>query len=268
MAEICEICKNKIGMMTGKVRFLDGYVCTKCYQKAGYGIGWNDTDQMAKMASVSIARWKRMNDPNAAEPEEYRIKCNTCGHIYCYTEDDIALNKFYLRSAKTDTNIGAFNSLFGNALIGQADYASAERSLDKVKDFNHCPKCNSGDIRRLSEQEFELEKANASNATTANQTAANFSIADELKKFKELLDMGIITQEEFDAQKSQLLSRNSTPTQTTQPQQRSVTATPTQAPSNVPPAKPGTWNCSCGRNHPNYVSSCVCGVNKSDMMRK
>lgn len=31
------------------------------------------------------------------------------------------------------------------------------------------------------------------------------SVADELKKFKELLDMGIITQEEFDAKKKQLL---------------------------------------------------------------
>ena len=31
------------------------------------------------------------------------------------------------------------------------------------------------------------------------------SAADELKKFKELLDMGIITQEEFDAKKKELL---------------------------------------------------------------
>jgi len=31
------------------------------------------------------------------------------------------------------------------------------------------------------------------------------SSADELKKFKELLDYGIITQEEFDAKKKQLL---------------------------------------------------------------
>ena len=34
---------------------------------------------------------------------------------------------------------------------------------------------------------------------------AETSVADELKKFKELLDSGIITQEEFDAKKKQLL---------------------------------------------------------------
>jgi hypothetical protein len=36
-------------------------------------------------------------------------------------------------------------------------------------------------------------------------TAAQVSAADELKKFKELLDMGVINQEEFDAKKKQLL---------------------------------------------------------------
>lgn len=40
-----------------------------------------------------------------------------------------------------------------------------------------------------------------SNPIAVNQVSA----ADELKKFKELLDTGIITQEEFDAKKKQLL---------------------------------------------------------------
>lgn len=42
-------------------------------------------------------------------------------------------------------------------------------------------------------------------AKTAPVTVAATSAADELKKFKELLDMGVITQEEFDAKKKQLL---------------------------------------------------------------
>lgn len=45
------------------------------------------------------------------------------------------------------------------------------------------------------------------NKPTSNQTIINqaASSADELKKFKELLDAGIITQEEFNAKKKQLL---------------------------------------------------------------
>jgi hypothetical protein len=30
-------------------------------------------------------------------------------------------------------------------------------------------------------------------------------------------------------------------------------------------AAPGNWTCSCGRTHPPYVSSCVCGVSKKDI---
>ena len=41
-------------------------------------------------------------------------------------------------------------------------------------------------------------------ANTINVTAQQ-SNADELKKYKELLDNGIITQEEFDAKKKQIL---------------------------------------------------------------
>lgn len=43
------------------------------------------------------------------------------------------------------------------------------------------------------------------NTVETTKTQAAFSAADELKKFKELLDMNIITQEEFDAKKKQLL---------------------------------------------------------------
>ncbi len=40
---------------------------------------------------------------------------------------------------------------------------------------------------------------------TPTVVSQQLSTADELKKFKELLDMGVITQEEFDAKKKQLL---------------------------------------------------------------
>lgn len=42
-------------------------------------------------------------------------------------------------------------------------------------------------------------------STGQNAVNQNLSTADEIKKFKELLDMGIISQEEFEAKKKQLL---------------------------------------------------------------
>ena len=49
---------------------------------------------------------------------------------------------------------------------------------------------------------FEEYKNHEDDEETGN---AAVSAADEIKKFKELLDMGVITQEEFDAKKKQLL---------------------------------------------------------------
>ncbi|MDF4200463.1 SHOCT domain-containing protein [Bacillus subtilis] len=43
-------------------------------------------------------------------------------------------------------------------------------------------------------------------ATTASAPAPSISAADELKKYKELLDMDAITQEEFEIKKKQLLN--------------------------------------------------------------
>ncbi|MDX1959523.1 MAG: SHOCT domain-containing protein [Leptospiraceae bacterium] len=37
------------------------------------------------------------------------------------------------------------------------------------------------------------------------QLNSNLSVADELKKFKELLDAGVLTQEEFDKKKKELI---------------------------------------------------------------
>lgn len=51
-----------------------------------------------------------------------------------------------------------------------------------------------------------VERQKKQKETASSQSASPaVSSADELKKFKELLDMGVITQEEFDAKKKELL---------------------------------------------------------------
>jgi hypothetical protein len=64
-----------------------------------------------------------------------------------------------------------------------------------------------GDIENASEITRVISELIASrkNATNTVSISTPQSDADELKKYKELLDQGIITQEEFDAKKKQLL---------------------------------------------------------------
>lgn len=61
-------------------------------------------------------------------------------------------------------------------------------------------------LRNLIPQKEDTVVALNKQESTGNITSAQLSSADELRKYKELLDDGIITQEEFDAKKKQLLN--------------------------------------------------------------
>ena len=56
-------------------------------------------------------------------------------------------------------------------------------------------------IAAITFADEDIERSKNPQPTVVQQVSA----ADEIKKFKELLDLGVITQEEFDAKKKQLL---------------------------------------------------------------
>lgn len=91
------------------------------------------------------------------------------------------------------TAIGAgwFNSLTVNTPSGAISFAQL-KNRDDLHDA-------------ISKLIIERQDKKVSSNTTTITKEVSPSNADELKKFKELLDAGIITQEEFDAKKKQLL---------------------------------------------------------------
>ena len=64
---------------------------------------------------------------------------------------------------------------------------------------------NYAEIGNVLSQKINERQENTVNQTTVSAPAPQTSAMDEFKKLKELLDAGIITQEEFDAKKKQLL---------------------------------------------------------------
>ena len=102
------------------------------------------------------------------------------------------------------------NTMFARGFIeftvpGGKDSKNIEQAL---KNENALPLKSSAQneeamkIKAYVEEQI-MKCANNKGGTTIIQQAS--SPAEELKKMKELLDMGIITQEEFDAKKKQLL---------------------------------------------------------------
>lgn len=134
------------------------------------------------------------------EPDEIEIrkKCDVCGHIFCYNPVDIAKNQQYALSSFAGTT-GAFS---GYHAASATNIGNAKADLDRIVDDNRCPKCGFKSLRELTKEEFqqEMKSPNAQQTKTASNPPA-----DELKKFKELIDIGMITQEKFDAKKKLLL---------------------------------------------------------------
>ena len=183
---------QKIGW-AGSITFADGVVCDTCFKAAGFSA--TSVTTLTLMRGTSVSDFVKMT-----QPKEYRVKCNACGKLFCYNKEDLKANILYYVSAKSNIRSGARNSIFGSQLVGQGDFAQADRDIANIKDFSRCPQCRSGDLRELTDAEYEIEKASSS-----KPASATISAADELKKFKELLDMGVISQEEFDVKKKQLL---------------------------------------------------------------
>ena len=129
---------------------------------------------------------------------EHRMRCNVCGKVFCYTDEDLRANQKYQKEAAGHAVGSILNAFFGSQYLRVEEDKKMETAQSKVVDYSRCPNCKSTNIKEIFENEVVVEKPNK------NMTAT-ISADDEIKKFKELLDCGIITQEEFDAKKKQLL---------------------------------------------------------------
>lgn len=186
----CECCGNRTGIISFTITDINGNVhdvCKKCFTEAkqkGEQLHYN-----SELGKVMIG----------GAQEEIRKKCNVCGHVFCYNAADLARNQANAQQARLSAIAGTANALNGSVTASAVQTHNAATVMNQIIDFNKCPHCGSTDIVKLSADEYEAELKKKEGA------AATLSAADEIKKFKELLDLGIISQEEFDAKKRQLL---------------------------------------------------------------
>lgn len=192
----CGVCGREVGMNRYKIAMDNAWCCPECLNKAK-----KNGNCAIFVNKVTIDTLKKLIDGGMEALEkdtEYRKKCNVCGHIFCYRDSDIYRNKRLAREAKSSANMAVLEALGGTRLASNQQSAAADRALDKIVDYSKCPKCNSSDLSDATEEEIRQAQSN-------NGNSGAVSSADELKKYKELLDSGVITQEEFDAKKKQLL---------------------------------------------------------------
>lgn len=130
---------------------------------------------------------------NSPKPKEFRMRCNVCGKIYCYNENDLQKNTKNLEKAREYDARSTLFALGGAELSKHANMNTSDRYRERIVDYSKCPNCHSNNVSPFD------------GGSIAATSSVNTSAVDEIKKYKELLDMGILTQEEFDAKKKQLL---------------------------------------------------------------
>lgn len=169
------------------------------YNITGNGYTYTIAVDKSDKEAIEYIHQRFMQEQN----KPHIMKCNICGQIYTYTfaEMDEQLKK--MKTAAGSMVGATLTSLASSRLVGSVQSGNAQAQVnsaaDKLDALSRCPNCRSTDATEITAEEAAKIRAAS---TVPVQAASN---ADELKRFKELLDSGIITQEEFDAKKKHLL---------------------------------------------------------------
>ncbi len=235
MANTCPVCGGKLGLLN-REKSADGLICAGCsnffYSKLGFRAAKQPTDALA-------AYWVTLEQRRAAFKETDSIydgdslfvsidKSNRLfffgyrsgdkGPRVIYSFDEVAGYESDADDVMVTQSIGGIGrAVVGAAIAGPvgaivgASTAKSEtrkgRGKENVSIRFALPlgeqvlpvqKYPGGITEFLKECVSGREKVSAS-------TAASGSVADELLKFKQLLDLGAITEDEYAAKKSQLL---------------------------------------------------------------
>jgi len=144
-------------------------------------------------------RKKAMESEKFGDAEDYYMQCDFCKHVFHYTKDDLIDDEKTRKAAYRQKTMGELTAIGISMHTGNSEVHRANEKLSQIPDRDKCPKCGGEKLTRLFEEEAKAKIEKQNNPVQA------VSSADEIKKFKELLDMGVITQEEFDQKKKQLL---------------------------------------------------------------
>lgn len=226
--EKCSICGEPLKYSESLYKLSNGYLCGSCYAKVTFcsflelpKYSSNNIDKYIKTKeSLSpIFRQSRRAGANFAVDDNHEIiKLGSEYLRFSQVVDFEKVENFgesVIKGGKKQAAVGAIIAGAPGAIIGAAvadrtssakcteryivlylnDYITQSITvnfLENLNDFNDC----------CAILKSILKKEEKSNETVV----ATVSAADELLKFKNLLDSGVISQEDFDKKKQQLLN--------------------------------------------------------------
>lgn len=235
MANICPVCGGKLGLLN-REKSADGLICAGCsnffYSKLGFRAAKQPTDALA-------AYWVTMEQRRATFKETDSIydgdslfvsidKSNRLfffghrsgdkGPRVIYSFDEVAGYESDADDVMVTQSVGGIGrAVVGAAVAGPvgaivgASTAKSETRKGRSKENVSIRFALSLGEQFLPVQKYPggitefLKECTSGKEKAAQLTTADGSVADELLKFKQLLDLGAITEDEYAAKKSQLL---------------------------------------------------------------
>ena len=236
--KVCVICNKELGLLSAKVAIADGVVCSKCLAEAKITTLTNP--QGYNTASVTSLIERRKEVVGKFKPNKTvggHLKIDEANRLFAVDnslfEYSNLLSYELLEDGQTITKGGLGRAVAGGLLFGgvgaivggvtggkkskgvcnsmklRVTFKDAPTDMVYINFITTETKTSSFIYKTsqdLAQQCISaLEIIADSNKTAGAAVVASTSDADELMKFKQLLDAGVITQEEFDAKKKQLL---------------------------------------------------------------
>ena len=236
--KICAICNRKVGMFDPKVMVSDGVVCYSCLQNGGVSQLSNSTAYDAQSIKELINSRKEIVKKFKMTKLIGRISLDDDNRLFEIGSDifkyDNLLRYELLEDGHSVTKGGLGRAVTGGLLFGGVGaIVGGVTGKRKTSDV-----CNSMSLRvslknahvdtiyipfisvEIKKQSaiYRVAQAEAQQTITAldmiidscksepdHTYGKTFSAADEILKYKSLLEQGVITQQEFDAKKKELL---------------------------------------------------------------
>ncbi len=238
---LCDVC----GQNTGKKKINDGVVCKECLRKtppsfAGiFDRNKITVDQFRTAVQEKEKSDQRLAQFQASDQVGKHFAIDTTHNWFLVSSDiclpfDAIVDYDVVENGNTVNKKGLGTAVVGGVLFGGAGaligHSMGKKQMQEITDMyikistqitgysvvrikliSGRTKSNSFTYKaatKLAEEIMSLLATATSMVGNGDQSdqAASLSVADELMKLSQLLDSGVLTQQEFDEQKSRLLS--------------------------------------------------------------
>ena len=113
---------------------------------------------------------------------EHRMKCNVCGKIWCFTDEDVNESKMHSVNSAISA-VGTIASAFaGTKLDMYALDNKGDREAAKVVDYFKCPDCGSNKTKEITENEIRENNGKDERTVSSYQINANATIDSIIKR--------------------------------------------------------------------------------------